>query len=625
MSPQENLLAQCDAMLEHAAGRGPLSEDISPQLLEILAKPKEDREKVPFSDIVALHTALSNAVAPAVPRTIKCLKDDRENRGSWNWLAPAKPVRRLVYAALTFSLFLIILQSRPELISDLMNGIIGCATDDGNGNCTNKMAAQTLLILQLFVIGGLGACFSGLYDSFNYLREGTYDDSLASTYVIRVLIGAFAGVILGYWLIDYIHATAPDDPPAPGGNGEPQDPFDSKLLAFIGGFSAQVVYDLLNRISEAIGTMFRPDRRRERRTIDREKAVELREKLAAEAERQRKEDEELELKSEQIADLTLRAKWLRQARMQVRAGKSAADIALPDGSGGATDSTSLARRIRRALARLDETAALNGLLPDDEAEAREEAASKVSAALSAARARLPADPAVDVPAAVRTEIEELLVKAEKIDPLADIVLKSVASLSPTVSNAEAGLVARALVGAAAGFEDEAYQRWKVAVLDATPATASATISVLSRDAVRAALAADDVDPALAGALADDSDIDRFLALSAAGEHERLRETIGAAFPDATQFDAAVNAMLLRLIRSQSRRDLDPGLRDTVRGYPGAAALMELVDLTTDEAAQAAKASVHRIAVIANRIRSGDVDRAEVDGLIRSAAPTDGGQ
>ncbi|SLN70827.1 hypothetical protein ROA7450_03866 [Roseovarius albus] len=107
------------------------------------------------------------------------------------------------------------------------------------------------LMLRIYLffgaLGMLGAAYSSIYDSFTYVREGRYDMRLASTYFVRILLGGFSGVLLAEPLSAFLE----------------QGVISSILLAFLGGFSAQLVYDLLTKLVDSVGNMFRADRRKE--------------------------------------------------------------------------------------------------------------------------------------------------------------------------------------------------------------------------------------------------------------------------------------------------------------------------------------------------------------------------
>jgi hypothetical protein len=107
----------------------------------------------------------------------------------------------------------------------------------------------SLLVNELFFLaaGGLGAAFSALFTAYRYIADGTYDPKYESTYWLRFILGLMAGLLLP--------ALVPLT--SEGETGAVTRP----LLALLGGFSASVLYRVLERLVTTVETLVRTDPR----------------------------------------------------------------------------------------------------------------------------------------------------------------------------------------------------------------------------------------------------------------------------------------------------------------------------------------------------------------------------
>jgi hypothetical protein len=128
-----------------------------------------------------------------------------------------------------------------------------------------------LLLNELFFItlGGLGAAFSALFTAYRYISDGTYDPKYESTYWLRFILGLMAGLLLPALI--------------PIGGGADDNALTKPLLALLGGFSAAMLYRLLERLVNTVESLVRGDSR-ELRAVEREAATA---RAVAEASRER--------------------------------------------------------------------------------------------------------------------------------------------------------------------------------------------------------------------------------------------------------------------------------------------------------------------------------------------------
>jgi len=96
----------------------------------------------------------------------------------------------------------------------------------------------------------LGSAFYSLFTANYYLKEKLYDASYDGIYRIRFLLGIFAGIILGLFaptlLSDFAETTAQ---------------IGQTTLALVGGFSAEAVLKILQRVSVTLVTLVNGDQK----------------------------------------------------------------------------------------------------------------------------------------------------------------------------------------------------------------------------------------------------------------------------------------------------------------------------------------------------------------------------
>ncbi|MFO7842182.1 MAG: hypothetical protein R6V16_00100 [Bacteroidales bacterium] len=98
-------------------------------------------------------------------------------------------------------------------------------------------------ILSLLFASGLGAGFYTLSTARKYLVKRTFDPSYNPTYLIRFLLGITAGTILALIFKEVITLN--------------DFKFSAEILAVVGGFSADAVSTILERVAELIVAVFK--------------------------------------------------------------------------------------------------------------------------------------------------------------------------------------------------------------------------------------------------------------------------------------------------------------------------------------------------------------------------------
>jgi hypothetical protein len=254
-SLDEFILLSAQAMLRYALASGfrvPAWVVESVRSSSTTAGEPADAE---FETLLRARAELVRIVAPATPRTILLVSEGRESRLSM--LGPVRLVRQMLVAVLILLTAFVLLAMSPEV-------------NMSSGNVLSSSGTEVLLNELFFLAaGGLGAAFSALFTAYRYISDGTYDPKYESSYWVRFILGLMAGLLLP--------ALIPLG--AEGGDRA----FSRPLLALVGGFSAAVLYRILERLVSAVESLIQGDTRAAR-TADQEVSA-ARAEIAAERER----------------------------------------------------------------------------------------------------------------------------------------------------------------------------------------------------------------------------------------------------------------------------------------------------------------------------------------------------
>ena len=241
---RRHIALECDAMVRYALGNGLKLPPALQQSLELFENVVEEGDlSVPVAYLASLHGQLADVVAPATPRTIYLLHIDK-SRNSWaSILGPLSSIRRLVLGAAFFTM-VFVLSSLSDSISH-QNLTMDIYSLDG--------AASLEILIFLMSAAAMGGCFHALFIAHSYIEQGTYDPRFESSYWMRIGLGIIAGLVLSQMI---------PIGPGPEAGGDAAAPvssalvFGKPLLALLGGFSATLVYTILQRLVETVESLF---------------------------------------------------------------------------------------------------------------------------------------------------------------------------------------------------------------------------------------------------------------------------------------------------------------------------------------------------------------------------------
>jgi hypothetical protein len=267
---EKQVLLAAEAMVRYALASGlrvPATVVDTVRRADASYRYAPDEEIPEFDALLRAHAELVRIVAPATPRTILLVSEGRRSRLSM--LGPVRLVRQMLIAVVVLLVSFVLLAMSPDV----------------NARSGDPLTSSgwALLVNELFFIalGGLGAAFSALFTAYRYISDGTYDPKYESTYWLRFILGLMAGLLLPALI--------------PIGGGADDSTLTKPLLALLGGFSAAMLYRVLERLVTTVESLVRGDSR-ELRAAEREAVTARavadagRERLAVAAELRRLQD-----------------------------------------------------------------------------------------------------------------------------------------------------------------------------------------------------------------------------------------------------------------------------------------------------------------------------------------------
>ena len=225
----KNLVEDIDVMAEYARGMGKvISKDIGRSLAELNVfrdsgyafDVEKDMAKIGslYSTALTIHNQFIKIVSPATPESLRATE-----RIGKSFRIRNNAINILVYITLAF-LALFVITTALLSVSDALKA--------------------PLQAVNLLVAAGLGAGFYALSTARRYILQRTYDPRYNQVYYVRLILGLAAGSILGYF------GTNMTGGPLAGQLGP-------SVLAIVGGYSADAVARILQRLADTLVTVVR--------------------------------------------------------------------------------------------------------------------------------------------------------------------------------------------------------------------------------------------------------------------------------------------------------------------------------------------------------------------------------
>ena len=185
--------------------------------------------------------SLSKLIAPARGATLVLLADQKRRHPILYALGPVPQVRwMLTTAVLSLLLLLGIALSGDVNAENVSKGLL-------------NLAGLQLAKIEMFLVAAaaVGATLANLKLLNRYISNCTYDPRYDSSYWTRLVMGLISGVILSQVVFS---ALVGHDSTAAGNAGNNALlGFGQPILAILGGFSADLVHDILTHLITVIG------------------------------------------------------------------------------------------------------------------------------------------------------------------------------------------------------------------------------------------------------------------------------------------------------------------------------------------------------------------------------------
>jgi|HubBroStandDraft_1064217.scaffolds.fasta_scaffold24832_3 hypothetical protein len=253
-SLHRELLAQCDAMMRHAMGAG---VEVPPDLLGRLdvflapapPPPGADGSVTlngpPVSDLTEIHKTLAGLVAPATPAAILLFAREQAAHPVLCSVGPVPLMRHFL------------LLSAVSLVALLAVSLSDQVNDQNLSRTLLNLSGFPLMMVEIFLLSAasMGSCFAILQKLNGYIAAGVYDPKYQATYWGRWMMGVISGIILSQLFFPFFsHPLDDAGQPVPS-NWLPSD-VGQPMLALLGGYSASLVQRLIQKVMQAIESLF---------------------------------------------------------------------------------------------------------------------------------------------------------------------------------------------------------------------------------------------------------------------------------------------------------------------------------------------------------------------------------
>lgn len=239
ISSLERSVKECEAMMNYAMDNG---KAVPPEALFLIEEfNNKGLNNIQFKNdkiklLMNIHYKLSGIIEPAKPRSILLLANEKAKNNFWNFLGAVPLVRRIVLFSFIL-LFGFVYLCTTEQISSV----------NIQGDIFSLNSFDIFVVLMFyFTAAGLGAAFSILFEVNDFVLKGIFDPMYESSYWIRFVLGIISGIILASLVPIDLKVLKEES----GVNA-----FAKPILAMLGGFSATLLYKILNRLVETIESL----------------------------------------------------------------------------------------------------------------------------------------------------------------------------------------------------------------------------------------------------------------------------------------------------------------------------------------------------------------------------------
>ena len=185
------------------------------------------------------HLGLTRLIAPAKPGAVLLLVEQRRGNPFWQTFG-AVPLVRWMQAIAVLSLLVLLGVSLSSRVNSLnmTKGLL-------------NLAGADLLCVEIFLVAAaaVGASLANLRRLDKYISACTYEQRFESSYWTRLVMGVISGIILSQVVYGALVGHDPETTSTLSEFGQP-------VLALLGGFSADLVHDILSQFISVFGNLF---------------------------------------------------------------------------------------------------------------------------------------------------------------------------------------------------------------------------------------------------------------------------------------------------------------------------------------------------------------------------------
>jgi hypothetical protein len=243
-------------MLQHCRDKGiALPEQLAGQVAKIY---QEDAEAQPgLKLLLQVHGQLSAVITPATPRSL-AITDFSSSESRYLWLLMGFLILAAAIGLIGYILTLANLKpagsptpaaSLPgaSLFGGMSPVFLALASIAPHipslGRSVLALSVQLSTQLNYLFAAMLGAAFYGMLTAYDYIKNRSFDPGYYVVYVVRFVVGVVAGVILANLGANVFQGNEILDKLGPG------------IVALLGGYSAEAVRQILDRLVEVLITV----------------------------------------------------------------------------------------------------------------------------------------------------------------------------------------------------------------------------------------------------------------------------------------------------------------------------------------------------------------------------------
>ncbi len=244
----DELARECQLLANYAFNKG---IQVPANLMKLLSQQHQLTTENRAEQLTTMHNRLVELVAPAKPETIVLMAQEQEKGSVFLFLGRVPLIRKMMVVSIVSLIALIAL----SLSSYINNENMVASMFDMEG--TRLLYVQAILMAS----AAIGASFSALFKANSYVTAGVYDPKYESSYWVRFVVGLIAGIILTQLIpVNLESVAAKADELSGGVSGSNVSQAALRItMALIGGFSASLVYKVLERIVETIQSFISPN------------------------------------------------------------------------------------------------------------------------------------------------------------------------------------------------------------------------------------------------------------------------------------------------------------------------------------------------------------------------------